>query len=449
MADGFIRFLVRLRPELLLLAAAAALTRFWHLTSPRAFVFDEVYYEPFAGAYLTHSYIFDVHPPLGRLLFAATARLLGVPAAALMQPVPVPSLRILSALFGTLLVPLAYVLLRQLGASRRVATLGAAAILFDNGLLMSRVAVPDIMLIVFSVGAMSCYLAARMRDGRARLAFMLAAAVLAGLALSIKWTGASALGLILSALVCEGIARRVSWTRLARDMTLLVAIPAVPYLGFFQLQFALLTHSGSGDRYMPPRFLAQLPGSASYDPRAPKLSYWQKLADVHAAINRSNGKLIGATNTASSPWYTWPFTTHPIMVWSSTQAGATKKLFLVGNPLVWWSAIAGVVATLGLLVAQRTRFVGYQYGTVFLLAAFAINYLPFIAIRRIMYIYHYLFALTMAAALLAWTIGLFSGWMTGDTAHCRFATRKSAVGYVAIIAAWATTFLFFAQFSYP
>lgn len=447
MAAGLKRFLAR--PELLLLVMLAALTRFWHLTTPHAFVFDEVYYEPFAGAYLAHSYIFDVHPPLGRMMFAATARLLGVPASMLMQPVPVPSLRLLSAFFGTLLVPLVYHMLRQLGASRRVAALAGAAVVFDNGLLMmSRVAVPDIVLIVFGLAAISCYLAARTRGGGPRVICVVAAALFAGLALSIKWTGASALGLILLALARETVTRRRGWPSRVRDGALMVAIPAVLYLGFFALQFSLLTHSGSGDRYMPPRFLAQLPGSATYDARAPRLGYWQKLADVHAAINRSNAKLVGATNNASSAWYTWPFTTHPIMVWSATQSGATKKLFLVGNPLVWWSAIAGVIATIVLLLTRRARFAGFEYGTWFLLAAFATNYLPFIAIRRIMYIYHYLFALTIAVAIAAWTLGLFAGWMTDDRGRWGFASRESALGYSAIVVACVASFLYFAQFTY-
>ncbi|HXT15094.1 MAG TPA: phospholipid carrier-dependent glycosyltransferase [Gemmatimonadaceae bacterium] len=438
------------RPELWILTLLSAATHFWHLTSPHAFVFDEVYYEPFAGAYLTHAYMFDVHPPLGRLLFALTARLLHVPAAALMQPVPVPMLRVLPALFGTALVPLVYLLLRQLHASRRVAALGAIGILFDNGLLMmSRIAVPDIILIVLGVGALSAYLAARTRSGGTRAWWIAGAALLAGLALSIKWTGASALGLILSAWAIDSFRARRRAATVVREAALLIAIPALLYLGFFQLHFAILSHSGTGDRYMPARFLAQLPGSATYDPSAPRLSYWQKLADVHAAIRRSNAKLIGASNSASSKWYTWPFTTHPIMVWSSAPSGPdVRKLFLVGNPLVWWTAIACVVATSVMFMSRRAVFRGFEYGTVFLLAAFAINYLPFIAIRRLMYIYHYLFALTIAVGVTAWLLGLLAGWMRADDQRWRFPRWQSEAGYWSVVGVWLAGFLFFAQFTF-
>src|SRR5262245_38177421 len=127
-------------PELWILTLLSAAFHFWHLFSPRAVVFDEIYYERFAGYYITGAFFFDVHPPLGRLLFLATARLLGIGPDALIGNSPEPALRVLPALFGTILVPLVFLILRQLGASRRVAALAAVALLLDNALLvMSRV----------------------------------------------------------------------------------------------------------------------------------------------------------------------------------------------------------------------------------------------------------------------------------------------------------------------
>src|SRR5215472_18767866 len=107
-----------LNPELYVLTAASALTHFWRLFTPNAVVWDEVYFKRFAGHYFNHAFYFDVHPPLANLLFAGVARIAGVPAATLLSDAPVPVLRILPALCGTLLVPLGYAMLRELGASR-------------------------------------------------------------------------------------------------------------------------------------------------------------------------------------------------------------------------------------------------------------------------------------------------------------------------------------------
>src|SRR5215467_7626007 len=96
----------RLRtPELLALTALSALSHFWRLFTPNVVVFDEKYYKEFAGHYLVGTFYTDVHPPLVNLLYAAVARLSGVPASALLGPEPVTVLRALPALCGTLIVP--------------------------------------------------------------------------------------------------------------------------------------------------------------------------------------------------------------------------------------------------------------------------------------------------------------------------------------------------------
>src|SRR4029079_19385557 len=99
----------RLTPELIGLTALSLLTHFWKLFSPVAVVFDEAYYEKFAGAYFTHAFYFDVHPPLGNLMYASLARLLHASPAVLATPTPAPVLRLLPAAFGALAVPLIYV----------------------------------------------------------------------------------------------------------------------------------------------------------------------------------------------------------------------------------------------------------------------------------------------------------------------------------------------------
>ena len=53
-----------LRPELLALTAFGAFVRFGRLFTPNAVVFDEHHYIGFASHYFTHTYYYDVHPPL-------------------------------------------------------------------------------------------------------------------------------------------------------------------------------------------------------------------------------------------------------------------------------------------------------------------------------------------------------------------------------------------------
>ena len=112
-------------PELPWLIFFAAVTRLAAITHPRAIVFDEVYFRDTTLRYLAGSYFFDLHPPLGKLLLAGWAKLVGVTATP-QSTDPVVALRILPALAGTALVAVFYQLLRELSGSRRVATFGAA-----------------------------------------------------------------------------------------------------------------------------------------------------------------------------------------------------------------------------------------------------------------------------------------------------------------------------------
>eukprot|EP00965_Chrysotila_dentata_P086513 2855730-Pleurochrysis_carterae.AAC.1 len=103
-------------------------------------VWDEVHFAGFVNGYLTGSYFFDIHPPLGKLALAASATLGGYDGktswATIGNPLPEESvpllfLRGLPALQGTLTVPLVYLTARELGLSVPAALLSASGMLFD------------------------------------------------------------------------------------------------------------------------------------------------------------------------------------------------------------------------------------------------------------------------------------------------------------------------------
>jgi dolichyl-phosphate-mannose-protein mannosyltransferase len=443
---------LRLTPELLGLTALSLFTHFWNLFSPAAVVFDEAYYERFAGAYFTHAFYFDVHPPLGNLMYAALARLLHVSPAILSAPAPAPILRLLPATFGALAIPLVYAILTQLGVGRRIAALGAVAVLLDNALLAaSRFILLDTFLIGFGLAAIACFLASRGRPTRSRLAFLAASAFLAGCGLSVKWTGASALAVVLTAWFVACVRSRIDIKRFLMEGLVLTAIPAIVYCTAYAIHFSLLTRIGPGKAFVSARFQSQLVGSANYDSTV-HMSYWAKMGVVHHAIRYSNGALQNATHPAASPWYTWPIMKHPFGLWEdpATPAGTKRTILLLGNPVVWWGGMVAVLLGAAMIALRRWRYEGYAYPLVFLSGAVAINYLPFAAISRLVYLYHYLFALVFVAALASVTIGVPAGWNGGGAREgfWRFPTRRSAVGYVATIALLLIGFLYFLPFTY-
>src|SRR5262245_9987259 len=114
---------------------------------------------------------------------------------------------------------------------------------------------------------------------------------------------------------------------------------------------------------------------------------------------------------ASSPWYTWPIMKHPILLW---QNGLTtdrrSSLIPLGNTVVRWGSPVGALG-LGLgFATRRIRMDGEKFALAFLLGGFLLNFLPFIVIRRVMYLYPYLFALVWLAMLAVMMLGVAAGW---------------------------------------
>ncbi len=443
-------WITRARPELLILSAVSALMHFWHLFTPNAVVWDEIHFERHAGHYLAGTFYFDVHPPLGKLLYAAEARLFGVSASTLLAGRPAVPLRLLPALLGTLIVPLVYLLLRQLGAKRRVATLGAFVILCENALLIdTRVALLEPYIISFGLLAITAFFAASRRESIERWVFLALSALMAGFAVSVKWTGASALGVILATWLFQAIKARPRITRAIGELALLVAIPIAVYVAAFAIHFDLLRNTGVDQSMMSGRFRTTHIGEPSYSPVS-HMSLLAKISDVHGAMARGNRTLEYVTHMASSPWYTWPIMKHPILLWQN--GGTTDRrssLILLGNPVVWWGSLVGSLVFCLAFASRRIRLNGQGFAIAFLLGGFLLNFLPFIAIRRVMYLYHYLFALVWLVLLAVMSAGVAAGWNDADDdVLWSFPSARSRVAYWTVAAVVLIGFVYFSPFTF-
>ncbi|XP_077862680.1 protein O-mannosyl-transferase 1-like [Saccoglossus kowalevskii] len=151
---------VEINLVIVLLTFLALVTRLWNLGTPREIVFDEVHFGQFTALYLKRTFFFDVHPPLGKLLFTAVGYFAGFDenfvfakiGAEYPVNVPVWHLRALSALFGTFLCPVVYQIIAELGFSHWSAMLAGFLVLFDNAILVqSRFILLDSMLLFFSM----------------------------------------------------------------------------------------------------------------------------------------------------------------------------------------------------------------------------------------------------------------------------------------------------------
>lgn len=395
--------LQRAWPFLALLAVSLALHFAWY-GHPAAVVFDEVYFPRFGLAYLRHEYFLDLHPPLGKLIYAATAWLAGLDPgfafASIHQPFPDPSylvLRVPPRLAGSLLPLVLVGIALELGVSRFAAFVVGALAVLDNGLLaLSRFALIDPFLLLFGFAALWCAL----RGRRGGVGWTVAAGLLCGAAVSVKWTGLAFVGLVLlgeAVRAWQGPARAASAAKIAG----VIALTAAVYLASFAVHFTLLTKTGPDAAFLSPAYQATLDGHPrAADPAQPRLGFAGKLAEMHQRM------LAGHTGAGAHPyasrWYDWPFMMRAIAMWTEAKNGRIASIHLLGNPAVWWAAGYGIVL---LLVNYPVRLFSHAFSRPgptptrsesMLVVAYLANLLPFVPIARPMFVYHYMPALCVA-----------------------------------------------------
>jgi len=433
-------------PEIWLLSGLALVTRLWQLGLPPAVVFDEVYFRQFAADYLNGHYFFDIHPPLVKLLFAGIASLAHLTADQVGGSDPAGLvLRYLPALAGVLLVPLIYIILRQLHLGRRVATFGALLVLCDNALLVeSRFVLMDSVLLLMGFAALSCYLALRRQKGNWRWVWAVLMAVLLGALVSTKWTGLATAAVIGFVWLAEGIMKRTDWRRMIGEALIVAIIVPTIYIGSFMLHFNLLTRSGDGDAFMSQKFQATLVGSQYHDPSV-HMAFWDKFVELNQEMYTAQASLKGVEHPYASRWYTWPFEIRPVYYWQGTvqASGAQGNIYLLGNPVVWLIGLIGVVASLLIWVIRPQLLGRRRHLVAFLLVAYGANFVPFAFIDRPMFLYHYLFAFIFSLLLACVLLAVLFDWQA-----VRYGKRVVNQTFGALTIAVVLGFLYFLPISY-
>eukprot|EP00795_Rhopilema_esculentum_P010235 gene10235-18921_t len=244
----------------LILLGLAAGTRMVSLMNPSSVVFDEVHFGRFTSYFMQNKFFFDVHPPLGKLLFALVGYLSGFDGKFMFEQIgqgfgehagQIWYLRLLPAIFSTLLVPCMYEILLELGCTYWMATLGAVLVIFENMLVVQgRFILMDSMLIFF-IAASVCFYLKFLREHH-----------------SVKYNGLLTV-LLIGAFTFLDIWRLIGdikcplknlWHHIFARAGCLFGMPIVLYLFQFYIMFAVLTETGPHDDYMSSSFQRTLNG---------------------------------------------------------------------------------------------------------------------------------------------------------------------------------------------
>ncbi|KAJ9113820.1 hypothetical protein QFC19_000013 [Naganishia cerealis] len=271
------------------LTVLAVIIRCWKIWQPSSVVFDEVHFGGFARKYIKQTFFMDVHPPLAKLLITLAA-LVGrfdgdfdfkdIGKDYLEPHVPYITMRMLPALLGVAVVPIAYLTLRAFGARRTTAILAGLLITFENGLVtQSRLILLDSPLIFFT--ALTAYLWVKFSNedaygipfARKWWTYLFLSGLSLGAVVSCKWVGLFTIATIGVCVLRQlwlllgnlRVTPRMWLRHFAARALCLIVVPILFYMFMFQIHFWVLNRSGEGDGFMSSEFQHTLIGHGMED----------------------------------------------------------------------------------------------------------------------------------------------------------------------------------------
>ena len=435
---------------LIILIVIAGAIRFTRLDEPSTVYFDENYYAKdsclYAGYGRTECDMTQdteqsyVHPPLGKWMISIGIKMFGYNAF---------GWRVMSALFGTALVALVFMLARRLLKDRWTAAIAAFLAATDFLLIVqSRIAMLDIFLAFFvTLGFLFlAYERERVLDERDRLdegfepvarslVFRFAAGAALGQALAVKWSAAWALaGALTIALAWtislmrrEGREGHATARGRSKEIALTFAaftlVPALVYLTSYSLYF--FERSQEECAYAVPESIGMRfgkePGQCIEGSTGVAMSFIDlqvKMAKYHLELK--------ATHTYQSKAWTWPFVKRPVAYYYQGEPKSTHILAF-GNPFVWWAALAA----LPWLIARSIR--RYRPERL-VLVAWGSQYLPWLIVSRPLFFFY------MTPVVVFMNIGL---------AHALAALRSSGLFGRRAVLIYLATIVVTLYFFYP
>ena len=381
-------------------------------------IFDETYFGLFATKYLSHRYYFNIHPPLGKMLLAVPAFFRNVkPGFDFVSGVSYGDfnflpLRFLPAFLGSVLPLLIYLLVKELGFSKRVAFLSGFMVLLDNAILVqSRFILMDIILVFFIFLSLYLFLLSRrfpVFSYKWHLSNVFLAISL-GAAISIKWTGFGILGIIWFLIVFQDRLFFTFKKEIIVKIGLLFILPLLLYFLVFAMHFYLLPLSCSKDcgAVLGDDFRERVRGLSHYENNSIEQGLFVKFVETNKAMFISNFDTETSYPYQSS-WYSWPFMARPIKYFEESYGDTTSFIYFFGNPFVWWLGIIGVVGYFYLIIKNyfynfklKLPQTFYSKNIFILLLGYFVYTSSFVMVERFTLLYHYLPALIFSIILLS------------------------------------------------
>jgi Gpi18-like mannosyltransferase/predicted membrane-bound dolichyl-phosphate-mannose-protein mannosyltransferase len=288
--------------------------------------------------------------------------------------------RLGSAFAGSAMVVLAFLLALRLFGSRAAALLASLFLLVDGlAFTISRIAMNDSYTTVFIMAAWFCILSA-MRVSLRRysaLGWLAACGVFAGLGLASKWVALYAIAGIGLLLLWDAFARREgSIWRVAGGFGTSALVLAF-FLGVIPLAIYVLTYT--------PYFGLGHDVGEFFKLQRDMFSY-------HANLT--------ASHPFGSPWWGWPLGYRAVFLYLAGSGESRSEIWTIPNLAVMWGGLVAMVA------AFRRAWTSREVALGVVLLAAAVQYVPWIAVSRVTFMYHFLPVVPWLAIALGWFLAV-------------------------------------------
>ncbi len=358
-------------------------------------MFDEVYHGRTAFEFIHSLPTYETtHPHLGKILISLGIRLFG------MTPF---GWRFMSVLFGILILAVMYLFAKKLFGSTFIAAASTSLLAFDcMHYTLSRIATIDIfaaffiLLMYYFLYEYFCRDSALKHSAKCEPPSQLSVDVLAPLGLcglsmafgiATKWTGVYAgagLGILFFWYTLTHFSKKQTARLFGFCCVFFIAVPLVVYTLSFLPVVGHTPYKGLIDKAVR--------GSISM------FEYHSKLVAEHYY---------------SSPFYEWPVVWMPLLDANDAVSDTlVSSVSCMGNPAIWWAGIPCSLFVLYRWLGKRDQKAG------FLFLSYAAQYVPWMSIGRITFIYHYFPAILFVMLMIGYTM---------DYAVGRFRYGKKAV----------------------
>ena len=336
-------------------------------------MFDEIYFVRTAEQYLNLQLPYEwTHPPMGKIIIAVGIAAFGF------NPF---GWRIMGVIFAMLLIPLMYLLGKKLFESWIGGFTAAFLLTFDfMHFTMARMGTADTFVVFFSVASQLfflIYLKGVLKNGwKTSVVPLFFAILFFAFGFSTKW-------LVLYGFI--GQLAILAFIRLKEVKGLKGKLSGKIYAFFDQpysyiVEFLLIAIGIYFLTYLPD----MLAGRSFLD-----------VIGLQGSMYAYHSGLV-ATHPFSSAWWAWPLMSKPVWLYVSYLPNSMKStITLMGNPAVWWVGFTSVILLTVISASQaiqaylKKATIKLDLPAVFIVTLFFFQWVPYVFISRIVFIYHF------------------------------------------------------------